>query len=66
MVRTDKDKMYVAKAFGDMEKNPMRLPNIALYALEIMFQDTGADSMKLKSTNGITFLVFRDGDKVDK
>lgn len=55
----EKDRLFVAEAFGEVKENPLRLPNILMYSAEIMFQDTGSDVIELKSKNGVKFKIER-------
>lgn len=55
----DRDKLFVAEAFGEVKENPKRLPNILMYSAEMMFQDIGCDTMELKSNKGVMFKIER-------
>ena len=56
---TDKDKLFVAEAFGESDTKPMRLPNIVMYGCALLFHDLNADTIELKSNQGIMFKIQR-------
>ena len=57
--KQDKDKLFVAQAYGESDTNPMRLPNIVMYGCALLFHDLGGDTIELKSNQGIVFKIQR-------